>query len=279
MGLQQKIYPVRFENFMVPGEDMVSKKNWTKFYPSEDGQLTNWALRSILFEKGGRKILVDTGFGNMPSADFLSTFRLNGGFMLHDQLQGLNLSPSDIDDIILTHLHFDHCGGCLTRVGESVAPTFPNATLWISQKQWDIALNPGEKEADSFLSDHVAQLKDHYRINFVTEEGGYLPGVMFQFVHGHTGGQIIPIIRVNDKTFIFGADLFPSSAHLDPTVNMAYDVIPELAACEKENYLNQIVANNYYVIFQHGLFIEGCTLKRQAGNVVIDKTFKISEMF
>lgn len=279
MQLNQKIYPIRFENFKVCGEEMITKKDWHKYYPSKDGKLTNWALRSVLFEKGGRKILIDTGFGNMPSNEFLAQFHLNGGFSLEKQFSEFGLKPADIDDIILTHLHFDHCGGCLSTEGDSVVSTFPNATLWISQQQWDTALNPKDNEIDSFHSATIAALKDNYKINFIQEEGGYLPGVLFQLVHGHTAGQIIPVIRMKDKTFLFGADLFPSSAHLDPHVNMVYDIIPELTVCEKENFLNQIVDNHYYVIFQHGLYIECCSLKRQKETIVIDKTFKICDLF
>ena len=279
MDLTRKLYPIRFENFKVPGEEMITKKDWHKHYPAEDGKLTNWALRSLLFEKGGRRCLIDAGFGNMPTEDFLSGFFLNGGFSFEKQLSELHLVAEDIDDVILTHLHFDHCGGCLTRKADTVVPTFPNATLWISQQQWESANNPGEKEVDSFHPETIALLKDHYKINFVPEAGGYMPGVMFHLVHGHTSGQIIPIIRMKERTFVFGADLFPSSAHLDPTVNMAYDVIPELAVCEKENFLNQMVDNQYHVIFQHGLYIEACSLKRQKDSVVIDKTFKIQDLF
>jgi len=279
MELNNKIYPIRFENFKVPGGEMITKKDWHKYYPTEDGKLTNWALRSLLFEKGGRKILIDTGFGNMPSHEFLSQFYLNGDFSLGKQLSEVGLKAGDIDDIILTHLHLDHCGGCLTREGNLVVPAFPNATLWISQQQWDSALDPNEKEIDSFHSENIAMLEECYKINFIQEDGGYLPGVLFQLVHGHTTGQIIPIIRMKDKTVLFGADLFPSSAHLDPHVNMVYDIIPELTVCEKENFLNQIVENNYYVIFQHGLYIECCSLKHQKESVVIDKTFKIRDLF
>jgi glyoxylase-like metal-dependent hydrolase (beta-lactamase superfamily II) len=279
MSLEQRIYAVRFDNFKVSGKEMINRDDWQKHYPADNGNLTNWALRSVLFEKGGRKILIDTGFGELYPAGLLSSFYLNGDFSLKKQLSAVGLQPLDIDDVILTHLHFDHCGGCLMRENGFIRPQFPNATLWISQQQWDTALNPLEKEIDSFHTETIVKLPNFYKINFIQEEGGYLPGVFFRLVYGHTQGQIIPLIRMDNKTFLFGADLFPSSAHLSPKVNMVYDMIPELSVCEKENYLNQIVENKYYVIFQHGLFIECCSLKRERGNTVIDKIYKINDLF
>jgi glyoxylase-like metal-dependent hydrolase (beta-lactamase superfamily II) len=272
-----KLYPIRFDNFRVAGEEMITKPDWQKYYPA-DGVLTNWALRSVLIVTEHRKVLIDAGFGNKQSEAFFKTFQLNGNFSLTSQLAAINLSGSDITDVLLTHLHFDHCGGCLLRKNNEIIPAFPNASLWLSKIQWESAQNPGAKEADSFLPENINSLPDHYPVNFIEEEGGYMPGIIFKLVHGHTAGQIIPVIHIQNKICLFGADLFPSTAHLEPDVNMSYDINEELATKEKEQILEECALNNYIIIFQHSLYIECCTVKKQHGKVVLDKTFHLESI-
>ena len=272
-----KLYPIRFDNFKVPGEEMITKPNWQKYYPAE-GALTNWALRSVLIVTEHQKILIDAGFGNKQSEEFFKTFQLNGNFSLTRQLADINLSHSDITDVLLTHLHFDHCGGCLIKKNDEIIPAFPNASLWISKLQWESAQHPVEKEADSLLPENINPLPNHYPVNFIEEEGGYIPGLYFKLVHGHTAGQIVPVIHIQNKAFLFGADLFPSSAHLEPNVNMSYDIDAELATKEKEQILEECLINKYTIIFQHSLYIECCTLKKQRNQIVPDKTFQLKNI-
>jgi glyoxylase-like metal-dependent hydrolase (beta-lactamase superfamily II) len=268
------IYPIRFDNFKVPGEEMITKTDWPKYYPAEN-QLSNWALRSVLIINSYKKILIDTGFGNKQNNEFFQSFYLNGNFLLSKQLTDLGLTNADITDVVLTHLHFDHCGGCLLKDEDTIVPAFPKATLWISKKQWDSAQHPTEKEADSFLPENIQPLPNYYPVNFITEEGSYLPNIFFRFANGHTAGQIIPVIRVKDKTYLFGADLFPSSAHLNPEVNMGYDIDPELATKEKEKFLIECLSNQDIIIFQHSLYVESCSLKRLNNKIMIDKTLNL----
>jgi glyoxylase-like metal-dependent hydrolase (beta-lactamase superfamily II) len=270
-----KIFPIRFDNFKVPGDEMISKPDWEKYYPANDGKLANWALRSLLVVTGNRKILIDTGFGNKQDEGFFRPFHLNGDFSLAGQLARHGLYAGDITDVILTHLHFDHCGGCLLKEKDAIIPVFPKATLWVSKQQWESALHPVEKEVGSFLPENIIPLPDYYTVNFIEQEGSYLPNIYFKLVHGHTVGQIIPLVHVQDKIYLFGADLFPSTAHLDPGVNMAYDIDAGLATKEKEQSLTECLSNRHVIIFQHSLYIEACTLKQQTGRVVLDKIIKV----
>jgi len=263
----------------VPGEEMITMPDWSRYYPADENHLSNWALRSVLITNSYKKILIDTGFGNKQSDEFFKSFYLNGNFSSSKQFADLGLTNADITDVVLTHLHFDHCGGCLLKNNDTIIPAFPKATLWISKQQWDSAEHPTEKEASSFLPENINPLPDYYPITFIEEEGSYLPGIYFKLVNGHTAGQIIPIIRIKDKTFLFGADLFPSSAHLSPDINMVYDIDAGLAAKEKENILKECLANQHIIIFQHGLYIEGCTLKCQNDKILPDKVIKLKQLF
>lgn len=265
-----QVFPVYFNSFVVPGAAMVScpGKDWRKFYPAVNTDYSRWVLRSIIVVKGGSVVLFDTGFGNKQPHSFFEPFQLEGDYSLDIQLQEIGLSKTDITDVVLTHLHYDHCGGCLLKEGNKIVPAFPKAKLWISSQQWETALNPSEEEKESFLEENILPLGDFYNMQFV-EEGGYLPGIYFKIANGHTRGQIVPLIKLSEGSLLFGADLFPSSAHLDPEINMAYDTDRAQAKMEKQQILNECIHNNYVVAFQHGLFIEAGKVSKSKNQIEV----------
>jgi len=160
-----------------------------------------------------------------------------GGDGLEGGITKAGFSVSDITDVVLTHLHFDHCGGGIKIDDEGkYEPTFPNAKYWVSKLQWENAMNPNPREADSFLEENLIPMKDLGLLNFVENEGEYIPGIDFRLVHGHTPGQIIPLIKYGDKTLVFGADLFPMAAHIPVKYNMAYDLEVLKTMEEKETF-------------------------------------------
>lgn len=276
--INAQLFPIRFDNFKVPGKEMLNVPDWRKIYPDDGNGMTNWALRSLLVRDGNKLILIDSGFGNKQTEVFFSQYHLNGNFQLTSQLVEMGLTTNDITDVILTHLHFDHCGGCLIKHQDEIVPAFPKATLWIGKLQWDNALNPEPRERDSFLTENIMPLKDHYDIQFISEEGSWLPGIDFHFANGHTKGQLILVIHRGKNMILFGADLFPSSAHLDPGVNMNYDVNSLLATCEKSDMLEYCLDHKVTIVFQHGLFVECCTLKSVRNKIIPDRTFTIQQI-
>lgn len=265
-----QIFPVYFNSFVVPGKDMVVSpgKDWRKLYPADSGELTRWALRSLIIVKGGSVVLIDTGFGNKQYPSFFEPFNLNGDYKLNAQLNEIGLSTNDITDVVLTHLHYDHCGGCLLHENGNTVAAFPKAKLWISSAQWQNAQNPEEAEKESYLDENIQPLSNFYPIQLV-DEGAYLPGIWFKIANGHTKGQIIPLIKLGEQNLLFGADLFPSSAHLDPDVNMAYDMDQSIAKQEKQIILEECIQNNYIIAFQHGMFIEACTVSKERDQLAI----------
>lgn len=270
LSFPTQLFPIYFNTFLVPGADMVMApgKDWRKLYPAAENDLSKWALRSLIVVKGGSVVLIDTGFGNKQASSFFEPFHLEGDFNPDRQLKEIGLTRNDITDVVLTHLHYDHCGGCLLKEDDKIVRAYPRAKLWISSEQWETALNPSDEEKDSFPEENIRPFTDLYPVQFV-EEGGYLPGIFFKIVNGHTRGQIIPLIKLSRGNMLFGADLFPSSAHLDPDVNMVYDMDSELAGKEKQEVLEECVRNKYIIVFQHGLFIEACTVSRVKGEIEI----------
>lgn len=277
-----EIYPIHIENFKIDGGVMfgvVPKVLWKKVYPADDENLCNWALRSLLVVDGNRKILIDNGFGDKQSAKFFSHFHLNGGKGLKGALAEYGYKPEDITDMVLTHLHYDHCGGGLRYNSGRTALelVFPNATYWISRSQWNWAINPNKREADSFLSENLLYMQESGHLKFIEENGMLFPGFEVRIYDGHTKGQVVPFIHFKDKTIVFVADLLPSVAHIPLPYIASYDVEPMKTLKEKEDFLNEAFENNYVLFFEHDLYNECCNLKCEPKGIKAKDVFLLKD--
>ncbi|HNE48951.1 MAG TPA: MBL fold metallo-hydrolase, partial [Saprospiraceae bacterium] len=149
-------------NFKLDGGAMfgvIPKRMWEKLNPADQNNLCSWSMRCLLIEEGKCKILVDTGMGDKQDDKFKSIFEPFGPQTLLGSLREQGMNPEDITDVFLTHLHFDHCGGAVSRKENGdLVPTFPNATYWSSRKHWDWAMNPNAREAASFLKENFVPL-------------------------------------------------------------------------------------------------------------------------
>ena len=149
------LYPIETGNLKLDGGAMfgvVPKVLWSKAYPCDEKNLCNWSMRCLLVVDGDRKVLIDNGIGEKQDEKWLRHYYLNGDASLEGSLKKAGFSPEDITDVILTHMHFDHCGGSVKwnddRTGYELA--FPNATYWTSRQQFEWATNPNRREKASF---------------------------------------------------------------------------------------------------------------------------------
>lgn len=240
---------------------VVPKTIWNEVYPADENNLCNWAMRCLLVVDGDRKILIDNGIGDKQDEKFLKHYYLNGEASLEKSLEANGLTPDDITDMVLTHLHFDHCGGSIKKVGEDkYEPAFKNATYWISRPQWEWATQPNRREKASFLKENIFPIHESGQLKLVEKEGDLLPGISVKFYNGHTDGQMIPFISYHDKTIVFMADLLPSAAHVPLPYVMAFDTRPLVTLKEKEDFFKEAVAGNYILFLEHDLYNECCTL-------------------
>ena len=133
---------------------------------------------------------------------------------MNSSLKHHGYSPEEITDVFCTHLHFDHAGGNTRLDGGKVVPTFPNATYWIQNENWELANSPSEKDQGSFMSDDWSVLVENNMIKFVDGKDMFLPGIGVHLTYGHTTGMMHPIIQDNSNTIIYMADLIPMAAHI-----------------------------------------------------------------
>ena len=261
-----KLYPIETGNLKLDGGAMfgvVPKVLWNKAYPCDENNLCNWAMRCLLVVDGNRKILIDNGIGDKQDESWLKHYYLNGQATLNTSLEKNGFKPQDITDVILTHMHFDHCGGSVRwnkdKSGYELA--FPNAKYWTSKQQFEWATNPNRREKASFLKENILPIQESGKLELVDEEGEYIPGITFKMYHGHTEGQVIPHIQYNGKTVVFMADLMPSAAHIPMPWIMAYDTKPLQTLDDRERFYAEALSNNYILFLEHDLYNEACTLE------------------
>ena len=253
-------------NFKVDGGAMfgvVPKVLWSRVYSSNENNLIDLTLRSMVIETSGHVILIDTGWGDKQDEKFFRHVNLHGGEGLLEGLNNRGFKPEDITDVFLTHLHADHCGGGVKRKegGSDFELTFPKATYHVSRTQWEWAVKNNLREADSFLEENILPLGKSSKLNLVEEERELFPGVSFMICYGHTPGLMIPRIKYKDKTLVYTGDLIPTVAHIPIIWNMSYDIESLKTIEEKQRLLNEALSGGYILVFQHDEHVECCNLE------------------
>ena len=278
-----KLYSIETGNLRLDGGAMfgvVPKILWSKAYPADENNLCNWAMRCLLVVDGDRKILIDNGIGDKQDWKFLRHYYLNGDDTLERSLKNAGYTMEDITDVILTHLHFDHCGGSIAwnheRTGYKLA--FPNATYWASRQQYDWAIEPNHRETASYLKENILPIEESGHLKLIEEEGEILPNIIIKLYHGHTEGQAIPHINYHGKTVVFMADLLPSTAHVPMPWVMAYDTRPLITLEDKVRFYKEAVENDYILFLEHDLYNECCTLQMTEKGIKVKATFKLESI-
>ncbi|MFP4621116.1 MAG: MBL fold metallo-hydrolase [Bacteroidales bacterium] len=277
-----ELYPVHIANFKVDGGVMfgvVPKAIWNKKYPADEDNLINLALRSLVIKTGNRTILIDTGWGDKQDEKFFSHVHLNGGDGLEGGLGQAGVSIDDITDVVLTHLHADHCGGTikLTEDGKGYEPVFPNATVWVSRDQWNWAVKPNIREKNAFLQENILPIQQTGKLRLVAGNQEIIPGLEVRLVNGHTVGQMVPVIHYGDKKIVYTADLIPTVAHIPLLFNMAYDLFQLDTIEEKSDHLKEVYENGHILFFEHDVYYECCGLKMTERGIRAHNTFKLEK--
>jgi len=253
-------------NFKVDGGAMfgvVPKALWSRVYGADENNLIVLTLRSLIVETDNRTILVDTGWGDKQDDKFFRHTYIHDGEGLPEGLRKRGFEPEDITDVVLTHLHADHCGGAVVRSSEGAGfkLTFPNAIYHVSRTQWEWAVRNNPREEDAFLEENILPIGDSGHLNLVDEDCELFEGFSVRIYYGHTPGLMIPFIKYKGKTLVYTGDLIPTIAHLPLIWNMSYDIESLRTIDEKSKLLEEALAGDYILVFQHDVSAECCTLK------------------
>lgn len=285
-----KLYPIEAGNFKLDGGAMfgvVPKSIWNRTNPADSNNLIDMAARCLLIEDGEKLTLIDTGMGDKQSDKFFGYYNLWGDESIDKSLKKYGFHRDDITDIFMTHLHFDHCGGCIewNKDKTGYQPAFKNAKFWTNKDHWEWATNPNAREKASFLKENIIPMEESGKLHFLDRE----PSETFKkqtqfgfgvfFADGHTDKQMIPHIKYQDKTIAFMADLLPTAGHIPLPYVMGYDTRPLITLSEKEIFLNKAADEGYYLFLEHDAYNQIITVKHTEKGVRLDKTFTFNEIF
>ena len=282
-----KLYSINTGYFKLDGGAMfgvVPRRMWEKLNPPDGQNLCTWSLRGLLVETEGRRILIDTGMGNKQDAKFRSHFVPHGDDTLLGSLEKVGIGREDITDVLITHFHFDHCGGALWKnelTGE-IEPTFPNAAYWSNRRHFEWAIRPNAREKASFLPENFLPLYEQNRLKFIETRQNieWVKNIRIRFFNGHTEAMMAPLIRTERGTVWFCADVIPSQWHIAMPYVMAYDVRPLKTMAEKTRMLEEAVRKKYLLFFEHDPAAQCATLAKDAsGRIVADRVGDLTALF
>ena len=250
---------------------VVPKTLWNKHNPADDKNLCSWAMRCLLIEDEGKLILIDTGLGDKQDQKFFGHYDLHGDASLVSSIKNCGYEVTDVTDVVLTHLHFDHVGGAVRYNPDKsrLLPTFPNAIYWSNAPHWDWAIHPNPREKASFLKENILPLQESGQLRFIEKNHSPFSAIDFIHVDGHTEQMMLPVIQYKDHKIIYAADLLPSSYHIPLAWIMSYDVRPLVTMQEKQEVLQNAAAEKHILLFEHDPVFEAAIVEQTEKGIAI----------
>jgi len=252
---------------------VVPKVLWQKTNPPNEQNRILLGLTCWLIKSRQDVIVVDTGVGDLYDDKFRAIFEIErptGGLI--GDLQRRGLSPQDVTKVVLTHLHFDHCGGnCFQSDDGSMKPTFPNATYFFQKGEFDYAKNPDPRSKASYLPHNWEAVQSAGQLQLLDGDEQIVPGVSVQVTGGHTRDHQIVKVHADGRTACFLADLAPTSSHLRTPYVMGYDLYPKTTMEVKERVLRQALKENWLLFFQHDPSVKAGHLAEKEGRMQLEQ--------
>src|ERR1700758_1871050 len=228
---------------------VVPKVMWTKKAVADERNFVTAGLNSLLIRTGKQNILVETGIGNKLSDKMIKIYGQPAKLL--DNLAKSGIAPEDIDIVINTHLHFDHCGWNTVRRGDGVVANFPKAKYYAQRGEWEHGRLQLERDAVSYMSPNYDPLVESGQMELIEGDREIAPGVSVKVFPGHTANMQAVIVSGEGKTACYISDLIPTSWHLEPTWVMAFDLFPLDTIQNKKNYYARAIAERWITVFTH----------------------------
>jgi glyoxylase-like metal-dependent hydrolase (beta-lactamase superfamily II) len=229
---------------------VVPKVMWSRKVAADDKNYVTAGLNSLLIRTGKKTVLVETGMGNKLSPR-MAKFYGQPAQLLANLASG-GIAPEDIDIVINSHLHFDHCGWNTVRdaSGKFVA-TFPRAQYYAPEGEWQYARHPSERDAISFISENYDPLVESGQMKLLQGGEEIVPGISVKTFPGHTAHMQGVIVESQGRTACYISDLIPTTANTDLTWGMGFDLYPLQTIESKKHYYATAAPEKWLTVFTH----------------------------
>ncbi|MCU1307731.1 MAG: beta-lactamase-like protein [Acidobacteriaceae bacterium] len=228
---------------------VVPKSLWSKKAQVNERNLMDCGLNSVLVRTGEKNVLIETGIGNKLSDKLKAIYEPQE--LLMKSFEAAGVSPDEIDIVINSHLHFDHCGWNTTYKDGKAVPTFPNAKYYAQRGEWEHGRKQLERDKISYMSDNYDPLINSGQMQLLTGDAQILPGISVAAYPGHTRNMQGVMIESGGKTACYISDLIPTAAHIDLTWVMAYDLFPLETIESRKRYYSRAIPEQWLTIFTH----------------------------
>jgi len=228
---------------------VIPKTMWSKKVTPDEQNRLNVGLNSLLVRTGDKNILIETGIGNKLPEKLVQIYKQPAKLL--DNLHAAGLAPEDIDIVINTHLHFDHCGWNTVRRDGKTVSTFPRAKYYAPEGEWQYARHPSERDAISFISDNYDPLVQSGQMTLLKGGEEIVPGISVKTFPGHTAHMQAVIVESGGHTACYISDLIPTSAHIAITWGMSFDLYPLQTIESRKKYYAQSIPEKWLTVFTH----------------------------
>jgi glyoxylase-like metal-dependent hydrolase (beta-lactamase superfamily II) len=245
---------------------IVPKVLWSKRVAVDERNLVPTGLNSVLVRTGEKTILIETGIGNKLPEKMVQLYGQPAKLL--DNLGAAGAAPEDIDIVINTHLHFDHCGWNTVRRNGAVTPTFPKATYYVQEGEWKHA-HEGLRDSVSYFHENYDPLIESGQMQLLRGDREIVPGVSVQVFPGHTRDMQAVIIQSGGQTACYISDLIPTSAHVEINWVMAFDLYPMETIESRKRYYSRAIPEEWLTMFTHDSDLPwACLEKDERGRIV-----------
>jgi glyoxylase-like metal-dependent hydrolase (beta-lactamase superfamily II) len=249
---------------------VIPRPMWERVAPPDERNRIVLSMNSLLIRTDGKTILVETGAGDKWDDKRREIYAFEGAPRLPEQLAAHGVRPEQVDLVVNTHLHFDHCGWNTRRVNGKVVPTFPNARYVVQRGELEHAHDPSERDRASYLPDNFVPLEESGQWWLLEGDQGIAPGVDLIRAPGHNGDMMCVRLSGGGQTAILLADLVPTTAHLPLVWIMGFDLYPMTTLENKKKWIPEIVRRGWLAIFGHDRAVRAAYLREKDGKVVAE---------
>ncbi len=247
---------------------VVPKTLWSKKNTADKDNRVPTGLNSVLVRTGDKNILIETEIGNKLPEKMARIYGQPAKLL--ENLGTAGVAPDEIDIVINTHLHFDHCGWNTIRQGDKVVATFPKAKYYVQEGEWKHA-HGNQRDSVSYLHENYDPLVESGQMQLLRGDQKIVPGISVQVFPGHTRDMQAVTIQSGGQTACYISDLIPTSAHVELNWIMAFDLYPLETIESRKRYYSRAIPEKWLTMFTHDPEIPWAYLEKDERGKIIAK--------